>query len=112
MPFVLQKLHRPRVQRPRREPRAGKDELRPPERVADRLRHLARAGVVVVEEHHPPHIAARVLRILAGRHVDDLLAHVLRLIRHPLEAPRDRHQRRQRLHRQLARLLWFRTTYC
>ena len=81
---------------------AGEHELGLTQRIADGLGHLAAAGVVLVHEQQPEHVAAVVLEVLPRAHVEDFLADRLGLIAHPLEAVDDGHQRRQRLERQLA----------
>ncbi len=78
-------------------PALAKTNLGWPEGVADRLGHLAAAGVVLVDEQQPVDVAARVLVVFAGAHVEHLLADALGLIPHPLEAVDDGHQGGQRL---------------
>ena len=55
--------------------------------------------IAVVYEDHAPCLSAELARVVAGDHVDHVLADVRGLVGHALEASRDGHQRRERLER-------------
>jgi hypothetical protein len=57
-----------------------------PQRLANRLCHLAGACIAAIDEEYPQHRASSVLCILAGHGEDRLLCDVTRLVRHALEA--------------------------
>jgi hypothetical protein len=69
------------------------------ERIGDALCHQAPASVVFIDKQDAPGVAARVLLVFPRDHVERLLADVLGLIGHALEAAGNRHERGQRLER-------------